>query len=118
MIYMEHELQKSCLKYMRLQYHDVIIFSIPNGAKRSKTERAIAKSEGLTAGIPDLYIACPSKGFHGLFIELKNGKHGRVSDKQMEMMARLESFGYKCVVVRTFDEFKEVTDNYLTNYKI
>ena len=109
----EHELQTACVRWFRYVYPDKIIISIPNGAKRTLYERRIALQEGLTAGVPDLFIPHPAGSFHGLWIEMKNGKAGRLSEPQVEMIARLKAEGYVCAVCRTQDEFINTIKDYL-----
>ena len=71
------------------------------------------KAEGVLSGVPDLHIPIAKKGFHGLYIELKNGKIGKVSDNQKTIMEKLQSEGYQCEVCRSFDEFRNVVDYYM-----
>lgn len=109
----EHHLQVECVRWFRLKHHkDGIIYAVPNGGKRTLTEGAIKRYEGMTVGIPDLHIPVPRKGYASLYIEMKNGKAGRLSDNQKEMIERLRSYGNKVEVVRTLDEFMAVVDDY------
>lgn len=72
------------------------------------------RAEGVTAGVPDLFIAKACGHYHGLYIEMKNGKKGKVSEEQQKMMLRLESEGYKCEVTRSLEEFIGVVNNYFS----
>lgn len=109
----EHHLQVECVKWFRLAHKkDGIIYAVPNGGKRTLTEGAIKRFEGMTVGIPDLHIPVPRKGYASLYIEMKNGKAGRLSDYQKDMIERLRSYGNKVEVVRTLDEFMAVVDDY------
>ncbi len=45
---------------------------------------------------------------------MKNGKAGRLSEHQKEVIPRLQSYGNKVVVCRTFEEFQREITNYLT----
>ena len=109
----EHEIQVSCVNYFRLRYPKGLIFSIPNGGQRNVIVAAKLKAEGVLSGVPDLCIPISKKGFHGLYVELKNGKAGKVSDNQTTIMSKLQSEGYQCEVCRSFDEFINVVDNYM-----
>lgn len=80
------------------------------------------KAEGQKAGVPDLFLAYPCKGYHGLFIEMKKsrvGKRGRLIDKgktseyQDAMIANLRKVGYRVEVCYSFDQFKEIIKQYL-----
>lgn len=111
----EHDLQTQCVNWFRYtnQSYAKLLFAIPNGSKRSRFERIQALQEGLLSGVPDLYLAVARNGYHGLWIEMKNGKAGKVSDNQAEMIARLREEGYACYVCRTFDEFEDCINNYM-----
>ena len=65
------------------------------------------------AGVPDLCIPIAKKGCNGLYVELKNGKAGKVSDNQQTIMSKLQNEGYKCEVCRSFEEFRNVVDFYM-----
>ena len=109
----EHALQTTCVRWFRYVYPHNIIISIPNGAKRSVYERRIALEEGLTAGVPDLFIPHPVGAYHGLWIEMKNGKAGRLTDSQKQMITRLPNEDYYVEVCHTIDEFVKVVEYYM-----
>lgn len=108
----ESELQRACVRWFRMQHPGVLLFHIPNGGKRGAREAAMFKAEGVVAGIPDLFLAEARHGFHGLFIEMKAGRN-RPTPEQADAMQMLNASGYLCVVCRSFEEFKELTDNYM-----
>lgn len=110
----EHVLQVECLRWLRLAYPSVLCYAIPNGGQRNAIVAAKLKEEGATAGIPDMHIPIPKGGYASLYIEMKNGKAGRLSEHQKEMIQRLQAFGNKVVVCRTFDEFRKEITNYLS----
>lgn len=109
----EHSLQVSCVNWFRLQYPKLLIFAIPNGGYRARTTAAIMKAEGQTAGIPDLCIPVPRGGWAALYVEMKNGKAGRLSPSQKSMHQHLEELGNKVVVCRSCSEFVREVQNYL-----
>lgn len=109
----EHHLQVECVKWFRLAHKkDGIIYAIPNGGKRTLTEGAIKRYEGMTVGMPDLHIPVPRKGYGSLYIEMKNGKAGRLSEHQKEVIEQLRNLGNKVEVVRTLDDFMAVVNDY------
>ena len=108
----EAELQRACVRWFRLQYPQYLLFHVPNGGRRNAREAAFLKSEGVTAGIPDLFLAEGRHGFHGLFIEMKAGKN-TATPAQKEMMGRLGRAGYLCAVCRSFEEFQIEVMKYL-----
>ena len=109
----EHEIQVNCVNYFRLRYPKGLIYAIPNGGQRNVIVAAKLKVEGVLSGVPDLCIPIAKNGFHGLYIELKNGKVGKVSENQKTIMEKLQSEGYRCEVCRSFDEFRTIIDNYM-----
>lgn len=109
----EHKLQVKCVQWFRLVYPNLLIYAIPNGGQRNLTTAKKLKAEGATAGIPDLHIPTPRQGYASLYIEMKNGTKGRVSDKQKDIHEALQSQGNKVVVCRTFEEFQQEITNYL-----
>lgn len=108
----EHEIQVSCVNYFRMKYPKFLIWAIPNGGDRNVVVGKKLKDEGALSGVPDLHVPVAMKGFHGLYIEMKAGKN-KPTDKQLNIMDKLRSEGYKCEVCYTLDEFIKVVDNYL-----
>ncbi|MBR6251963.1 MAG: VRR-NUC domain-containing protein [Bacteroidales bacterium] len=109
----EEHLQIACVRWFRLQYPHIIIHHSPNGGKRGLLTAIRFKQMGTIAGFPDLFIAYPAKGFHGLFIEMKNGREGVVSQEQKRMLSALDGNGYKTIVVRSFDDFISAVNDYI-----
>ena len=110
----EHNLQMKCVRYFRLKYKKYLIYAIPNGGYRTRTTAKKLKLEGVVAGIPDLFIPVARQGFHGMYIEMKNGKAGKISKEQKKIMELLENFGYKVVLCRDFDQFMKEVDEYFS----
>ena len=109
----EHDLQVSCVTWFRFMYPKFIIMAIPNGGYRTATTARIMKAEGQLAGVPDLFVPVPAGGFHGLWIEMKNGKAGRLSEAQKYMHDSLRAQGYAVEVVRDAIQFRTVVGEYL-----
>ena len=86
------------------QFHkDLLVMSIPNGGKRDPRAAAQMKREGLLAGAPDLLIAEPRAGWHGLFVEMKRAD-GQTSAVQKEVIEQLRKRGYNVIVCKGADE--------------
>jgi hypothetical protein len=103
---------------IRQFYPDVLLFAIPNGGQRSITEAVRLKAEGVLAGVPDLFIARASGAMHGLFIEMKRSKGGKVSAKQQAVMLTLSQEGYAVMVAHGCDEAWPFVKQYLKESKI
>lgn len=111
----EHDLQVQCLRWLHYTHQDVLCYAIPNGAYTTKTTARKLVAEGVCHGIPDLHIPIARQGYHSLYIEMKNGKAGRLSEHQKEMIPRLQCYGNKVVVCRCLDDFIKEVSNYLNN---
>jgi hypothetical protein len=74
------------------------------------------KSEGVVAGMPDLMILEPSRGFCGLFIEMKT-EHGVVSSEQYSIQAQLSARGYAVHTCRSYESAKKIILEYLSTNK-
>ena len=109
---LEHKLQVACVRWFRLQYPDKILFAIPNGGKRNIITARFLKDEGVLAGVPDLFLAEPSGGYAGLFIEMKVGRN-TLTNRQKIIIRQLKKAGYKVDVVRSLDQFIDVVNSYL-----
>ena len=113
-------LQAGCVKWFRYQYNEYkdLLFAIPNGLPIYDNKLRVQiynrlKKEGLQPGVPDLFLAVGNSIYNGLFIEVKS-KTDRLKKKQVDMIRALEQQNYKCVVVRSVDEFIEIIDEYLS----
>ena len=110
----ESEIQICFIKWLRLTNKAVgsVTFSVPNGALRSLAEGKRQKDMGLTAGIPDIFIAYPSGKFHGMFIEFKAGVN-TLTPNQKTMIELLKAQNYHCVVCYEVDKAMQEVANYL-----
>lgn len=76
----EHIEQVKFVGYIKLFHPEYIIFSVPNGASVSAAQRIKLAQEGLTAGVPDLFVVSPGGRWMG--VEMKRDKGGVVSKAQ------------------------------------
>ena len=95
----EHEEQRQFVSWFRQTYHDVRIFAIPNGGIRSKSQAARLKAEGVSPGVPDLFVPA-----WALWIEMKRQKDGSVSIEQKDWHEYLMSIGHKVLIAKGFDD--------------
>lgn len=89
-----------------------LLFAIPNGGSRNKIEAANMKRQGVTAGVADVILLVPKKGFASLCIEFKT-KTGRQSDEQKEFQFQAEKCGSKYVVVRSVEQALREVKEYI-----
>lgn len=102
-------MQRMCVGWFRLQYPAVgkLLFAVPNGGARSRTEAAIMKAEGVTAGVTDLILLLGRGGFNALCIEMKTtDRRSALSDAQIEWRSLTIANGNRHVVCRTLEEFQ------------
>jgi len=72
------------------------------------------KREGVQSGVPDLCIPIPCGAYHGLYIEMKRTKNGRVSDNQLYWLEFLRSQMYYAEVAHGCEEAKDIVTHYLS----
>ena len=97
----EHEEQRELVRWFRQTWPGVRIFAIPNGGQRSLAAAARLKVEGVSAGVPDLFVPA-----WGLWVEMKRTKGGSLSAEQKDWIAYLESVGFCCIVGKGADDAK------------
>jgi hypothetical protein len=97
----EHEEQREFVQWMRQTHPDARIFAIPNGGPRSRTTGAKLKAEGVSAGVPDLYIPA-----WRCWVEMKR-ETGKISPAQKDWMAYLESIDDTVIVGHGCEDAKE-----------
>lgn len=99
---LEHVEQVSLVNWFRSTYPNDLIFAIPNGGLRNIAVARKLQAEGVTPGIPDLFVPA-----WRLWIEMKRAKGGRLSDEQKEIIQYLESCGYTVIVGHGFEDAKK-----------
>lgn len=87
-----------------------LVFSVPNGQRLSLSRAALAKQEGLLAGVSDLVVVLPAGRV--VFVELKSphGK-GRQSPAQKDFQARVEVLGHEYQLWQNWDDVQAFMDN-------
>lgn len=114
----EHEIQSGYFEWVRHMcsqnslYEN--IFAIPNGAHLANGGRGFKRlwDEGFGVGVPDIFVAIPASGWHGLFIESKS-VGGKLSHPQEEWFKRLTAAGFCCRVGNDIHELVKITTDYL-----
>lgn len=113
----EDQEQIALINWARMQekrYPELrMLFHIPNGGSRGKAEAGRFRAMGVRAGVPDLFLPVAKSGWHGLFIEMKRQRGGRVSDEQKAWIYALVAQGYLAIVCRGAEEAIENIKEYL-----
>jgi hypothetical protein len=106
----EHFEQRELVRWFRQTWPDVRIFAIPNGGARSPATAGRLKAEGVSPGVPDLFIPEWS-----LWVEMKRIKGGTLSSEQKKWAEYLESVGYLVIVGQGADNAKEQISTFFNN---
>src|SRR5512146_3037070 len=95
----EHAEQVALMRQVKRHQRDHwelgLLYAVPNGGARFKATAAALQDEGVQAGVPDLCLPVPAGGHHGLWIELKRERGGRVEPAQHERLDTLAWLGYR-----------------------
>ena len=98
----EHEEQRELVRWFRQTFEGVRIFAIPNGGARSRATAGRLKAEGVSSGVPDLFVPA-----WGLWVEMKRSKGGSLSAEQKDWIAYIESVNYWVIVGKGADDAKQ-----------
>lgn len=102
----EHEEQRQFVQWFRRCWPDVRIFAIPNGGARSAATAGRLKAEGVTSGVPDLFVPAWK-----LWVEMKRTKGGSVRAEQKDWLQYLEGIGHTTIVCRGCEDAKKQIEN-------
>jgi hypothetical protein len=109
----ESQEQKQLIQWCRTDPRLQFLFHIPNESVGGQGWLIRNRQMGVRSGVPDLFYPVPMHGYHGMFIEMKTKKGGRLSQDQKKWIHALESLGYRCVVARGWEEAKEALEEYI-----
>ncbi len=116
MLELEHIEQASLIEWAHSQLELIPelanLFAIPNGGHRHPAVARKLRLEGVSPGVPDLFLAQPRGDYHGLFIEMKSAK-GKASPIQKLWLKNLDSAGYCCCIAYSADEAISDISSYL-----
>lgn len=100
--------------YAKAKYPELeLCFHIANGGSRNPIEARHLKEQGVKPGVPDIFLPVPKNGYHGLWIELKRRKGGRVSEAQDRFIRWMNRLGYKATVCKGWEEARKTILEYL-----
>ena len=110
----EYDIQTGVAQYLDNEHPNVLWCASAGGARTSMNEAKRLKAAGYKKGFPDVFVYEPRGAFHGLAIELKKEKGGRVSQSQKEWKQALEERGFHATVAKGYDAAIDVLERYLT----
>lgn len=90
-----------------------LLIHIPNGGKRSKSEAARFKAEGVKAGVSDIFLPVARGDHHGLWIELKRLAGGQLSAAQRAWLEEMREQGYAAACCKGWQQAAEMITAYL-----
>jgi hypothetical protein len=119
----EHDEQVALFQWIALEQRDTpelgLLFAIPNaggyrgGYKKNVVRVVNMLREGVKSGVPDLFLPVARGGYHGLFVEMKREKGGRLSQHQKEWGEALTAQGYLVVSCPGWDAARHNLIHYL-----
>lgn len=117
----ESEEQQTLFEYCERQiqrYPDLeMLVHIPNEGKRTVSNGARLKREGLRKGYPDIILDVAKNDYYGLRIELKRRKGSKKTPEQKDWIKKLNERGYAAAFCYGWEEAWEFIRAYLTcNY--
>lgn len=106
--------QIAAMDWLRAQYPNIALHTLHIGNERKASYYAgyIMKRMGVLKGASDLFMAWPSGGFHGLFIEVKS-KIGRPSAEQKAFLQRMKDVGYRAEICYGAEEVISTMKDYI-----
>ena len=114
---LEHDEQVVVAEWVELARTRVpaleMFFAVPNGGFRCDKTAGELRDEGVKAGVPDVFLDYPVAPFHGLRIEMKRVKGGRLLPDQAVWGERYIRNGYAWHVCRGADEAIAAICHYL-----
>lgn len=101
-------------EWNKAQYPELaLMYHVPNGGSRNTAEARRLKEQGVKPGVPDICLPVPRGKYHGLYIELKRQRGGRISSLQKIWLTALAGQGYKCLVCFGAEDAKKEIVKYL-----
>lgn len=112
----EKQEQKLLVKWMK-SYPSPLLWDatihIPNEGKRHVITGSELKAMGMKKGVSDFFISLPSKGYHGLWIELKRKEGYKISPEQRAFIENRKRSGYAAYIAYGWEHAKDIIEDYL-----
>ena len=117
----ENDEQKALMRWAKFnmgRWPDLrMLLHIPNEGRRDPRTGYALKQMGLRKGFPDLLLLTPRGTMHGLAIEMKRTKGGKVSAEQAQWIADLVAQGYAACVCYGWEAAAREIERYMTEGK-
>ena len=120
-LFPESVVQVDLLRWLGLQHPEArrAVIRIGNEGKRTAAGHSLATALGMYSGASDLFLAFPSNGFHGLFLEIKPPGWKRTPSKmphhqrQLDFIEHMKSLRYAGGVGVGFEGCVKILSDYL-----
>lgn len=116
----EYQEQKALFKWAAARSATLpslrLLFAVPNGGQRSIITAKRLKDTGTKRGVPDIFLAVPRNGKHGMFIEMK-AQCGKMSTDQHEWCKALVEQGYAVYLCYGWEQASNAILRYLGEMK-
>lgn len=118
----EYQLSEDQEQELVIQWRDIManqypelrrLFHIANGGSRHPAEAQKLRRMGVVPGVSDLFLPVSRKGYHGLWIEMKKQRGGRLSEYQKDWLEGMNKEGYMAVRANGADEAIKILEDYL-----
>lgn len=91
-----------------------LMYHIANEGKRSAAGGKSLVEQGLKKGVPDICLPVAKGGYHGMYVELKRTKGGRVGEEQEKWLSELKNQGYHTALCRGWEQAKNEIAAYMS----
>ncbi len=118
--------QRALVRWIRYQpkIRDFVV-KLDNEGKRTLIQGHQIKLMGLCPGASDLFIAYPTKRYHGLWIEVKRNKKYCKSEmertswiSQLKFLALMRSVGFAAHMAYGWEHGVEIIETYLSDLTV
>ncbi len=113
----ESEEQQALIAWAEMQtgrYPELaLLYHVPNGGHRHKATAARLRAEGVKSGVPDIVLPTARGGYHGLYVEMKRTRGGRLSLEQIAWLDALRAEGYMAIDCKGWEDARRVIAAYL-----
>ena len=89
------------------------LFAVPNGGKRDAVTAINLKRQGVKAGVLDMMLLIPRKGYSGLMVELKVKNRPPTPD-QLSFAEKARNNGFKAIFCNGSDAAVMAIEEYLS----